>query len=104
MFEYSYRRAVLDDMLVDHEPPVRIVTKLATDGISWKAGEEVEVYDPSTQALDKVNLPDDVDLEIEAFNKRAAMARRVLGRFRQPESRRDRQYAFTGCVGSRRRE
>ncbi|MBI2391032.1 MAG: type I restriction-modification system endonuclease [Deltaproteobacteria bacterium] len=70
VFEYSYRQAVVDGVLVDHEPPVRIVTRLAEDGISFRAGEEVEVYDPSTQAIDKVNLPDDVDLEVESFNRR----------------------------------
>ncbi len=57
VFEYSYRKAVVDGVLVDHEPPVRIVTQLASDGISFKAGEEVAVYDPSTQAIDKVNQP-----------------------------------------------
>jgi type I restriction enzyme R subunit len=70
VFEYSYRKAVIEGVLVDHEPPVRIVTKLATDGITFKAGEEVEVYDPSTQTIDKVNLPDDIELEVESFNRR----------------------------------
>jgi len=70
VFEYGYRRAVVEGVLVDHEPPVRIVTQLAEDGISFRAGEEVEVYDPSTQAVDKVHLADDVDLEIESFNRR----------------------------------
>jgi type I restriction enzyme R subunit len=70
VFEYSYRRAVVDGVLVDHEPPVRVVTQLAEDGINFKAGEEVEVFDPGTQSIDKVNLPDDVELEIESFNKR----------------------------------
>ncbi len=70
VFGYSYRKAVVDGYLVDHEPPVRITTQLSVDGISYKAGEEVEVYDPGTQTIDKVNLPEDVDLEIESFNKR----------------------------------
>jgi type I restriction enzyme R subunit len=70
VFEYSYRKAVVEGVLVDHEPPVRIVTQLAADGISFKAGEQVEVFDPGTQAIDKLNLPDDVDLEVESFNKR----------------------------------
>ncbi|MFI5300610.1 MAG: type I restriction-modification system endonuclease, partial [Polyangiales bacterium] len=37
VFEYSYRKAVIDGMLVDHEPPTRIVTQLAADGITFKA-------------------------------------------------------------------
>ena len=31
IFSYSYREAVVDGFLVDHEPPIRIVTKLAQD-------------------------------------------------------------------------
>jgi type I site-specific restriction endonuclease len=43
VFSYSYREAVIDGFLVDHEPPVRIVTKLAQDGIHYAAQEEVLV-------------------------------------------------------------
>ncbi len=41
MFSYSYREAVIDGWLVDHEPPIRIVTeRSAEDGIHWKVGEQ----------------------------------------------------------------
>ena len=39
VFEYSYREAVVDGWLVDHEPPIRIETELSTKGIRWAAGE-----------------------------------------------------------------
>jgi type I restriction enzyme, R subunit len=42
---YSYREAVIDGFLVDHEPPVRIVTSLAENGMTWKAGEEMVTLD-----------------------------------------------------------
>jgi type I restriction enzyme R subunit len=83
VFEYSYRRAVVEGVLVDHEPPTRIVTKLAKDGIRWKAGEEMEVLDTRTGAIDKVKLPDDVGIDIEGFNKQVVTEgfnRAVCGR------------------------
>ncbi|MBL4844674.1 MAG: type I restriction-modification system endonuclease [Planctomycetes bacterium] len=68
VYEYSYRQAVIDGYLVDHEPPIRIVTKLSEDGIHWKAGEEITVLDSRSQQLDLFHSPDDVDVEIQAFN------------------------------------
>lgn len=82
VFEYSYREAVIDGHLVDHEPPIRIVTKLAHDGIHYKANEEVLVLDRRTQTLHKEELPDEVSFEVDAFNKRVITEpfnRAVLG-------------------------
>lgn len=70
VFVYSYREAVIDGFLVDHEPPIRIVTKLAADGIHWQAGEEMVTIDPQTRQVNKFTLPDEVDVDIETFNKR----------------------------------
>ena len=53
-----------------HEPPVRIVTALAEDGITWKKGETVEILDGFTGEVDTVNLPDELSVDIDAFNKR----------------------------------
>ena len=39
----GYREAVVDGFLVDHEPPMPIVTKLAQDGIHYDAHEAVLV-------------------------------------------------------------
>ncbi len=70
IFEYSYRQAVIDGWLVDHEPPIQIVTRLARDGITWLAGEEMAVYHPQTQQLALHNVPDEVSIQIEEFNRR----------------------------------
>ena len=70
VFQYRYREAVIDGFLVDHVPPLRIVTKLAADGMTWAAGEEMEVFDPGTQQLDLFNVPDEVKLDIDSYNKR----------------------------------
>ncbi|HEX7481626.1 MAG TPA: type I restriction-modification system endonuclease [Polyangiales bacterium] len=70
VYEYGYREAVIDGFLIDHEPPTRISTKLAEDGIHWKVGEQIETYHPMTGAVQLSLLPDDVDVEVEQFNKR----------------------------------
>ena len=82
VFTYSYREAVVDGFLVDHEPPVRIVTKLAHDGIHYSAHEEVTVLDRSTQTLHKEELPDEVKFDVDHFNRRVITEnfnRAVLG-------------------------
>ena len=38
IFTYSYREAVIDGYLIDHEPPVRIETALARAGIELRGG------------------------------------------------------------------
>jgi type I restriction enzyme, R subunit len=68
VFTYTYRDAVIDGYLVDHEPPYRIVTNLADHGISFRAGEEVEVY-RRKQQLTLFRLPDDVQIDVEDFNR-----------------------------------
>jgi type I restriction enzyme R subunit len=70
VFIYPYREAVIDGFLVDHEPPLRIVTKLAEDGMTWKAGEEMVTFDPETQTVNTVRLPDEVELDIDSYNRR----------------------------------
>lgn len=70
IYEYGYREAVVDGYLIDHEPPTRIVTKLAEDGIHWRVGEEVAAYHPMTGQVELALLPDNVDVEVEQFNKR----------------------------------
>ena len=82
VFNYGYREAVVDGFLVDHEPPIRIVTELATDGIHYRAHDEVLVLDRVTDLPRKEELPDDVDFEIDSFNKRVITPgwnRAVLG-------------------------
>jgi len=70
VFVYSYREAVVDGFLVDHEPPIRITTELSSEGIAWAAGEEVKIYDPSTTQIDQFTTPDELHFEVEAFNRK----------------------------------
>jgi len=50
IFNYGYREAVIDGYLVDHEPPVQINTKLSPNGIVWRVGEQVAVYNARQKA------------------------------------------------------
>ncbi len=70
IFEYSYRQAVIDGWLVDHEPPSRIVTALAEDGITWKAGSQVMALDVQRAQIDVFEAPDEIHVEVEEFNRR----------------------------------
>ncbi len=70
VYHYSYPQAVIDGYLVDHEPPVRIVTRLAEEGIHWEIGEEVAVYDSAWQQLKLFHTPDEIAIEVEGFNKK----------------------------------
>ena len=69
VFVYSYREAVVDGYLVDHEPPILISTKLSSEGIRWQAGEEVTTIDPRSGAIDLFTTPDELHFEVEAFNR-----------------------------------
>lgn len=70
IYAYSYREAVIDGFLVDHEPPVQIKTELSTSGIVWKVGEQVQIYKPGSDQLDLYTTPDEIKLEIEDFNRK----------------------------------
>ena len=69
VFVYSYREAVVDGYLVDHEPPIRISTKLSSEGIVWQAGEEVTTIDPRSGQIDLFTTPDELHFDVEAFNR-----------------------------------
>lgn len=71
VFDYSYREAVIDGYLVDHGPPLQVVTELSKEGINYKAGDVVPMYDPVTnEIINSEELPDDLNIEIDYFNKK----------------------------------
>jgi len=69
VFTYSYREAVIDGFLNDHEPPIRIGTKLSQGGIHFVRDEEVDFIHPQSGKVETVTLPDEVDFDVEQFNK-----------------------------------
>ncbi|WP_455229844.1 type I restriction-modification system endonuclease [Geopseudomonas aromaticivorans] len=70
VFTYSYREAVADDWLIDHEPPIRYQTLLSQNGIHFGKGESVSVINTATGEVDVAELEDELDFEIESFNRR----------------------------------
>jgi type I restriction enzyme, R subunit len=70
VYTYSYREAVIDGWLIDHELPKVIKTRLSEEGIVWQPGEEMEYFDPVTGELDLVHAPDEVKIEVQQFNRR----------------------------------
>lgn len=69
VYTYTYREAVIDGWLIDHEPPIRIVTQLAEHGIHFAKGESVQIVKPATGSLDTAMLPDELDFDIDTFNR-----------------------------------
>ena len=70
IYSYSYREAVIDGYLKDHEPPFTIRTELNESGIHWNQGDTVSIYDPETNTIeDLANIEDDIHLDVEKFNK-----------------------------------
>lgn len=70
VYTYSYREAVVDGYLIDHEPPIQITTELSQGGIVWQAGEDVPVYDAKTSQIDLFTTPDEIKIDVEGFNRR----------------------------------
>jgi type I restriction enzyme R subunit len=70
VFTYSYREAVADDWLIDHEPPIRYETQLSKHGIRFEKGESVSVINTQTGEVDVAELEDELTFNIESFNRR----------------------------------
>ena len=68
VYTYSYKEAVTDGFLCDHEPPIRYTTALAKHGIRWKKGSSIKIYDPQSGKIDLVTAPDEVLKEVDSFN------------------------------------
>lgn len=70
VFKYTYREAVIEGYLVDHDAPHHLETKLSTGGIHYKFGDTVTVYDPVTgEVTNSELLNDELDFDVENFNK-----------------------------------
>lgn len=69
VYNYSYRQAVLDGNLVDFDAPHIIKTDLSVGGIHYKKGEDIKVYDPEADNVKTFILPDELNLDVEQFNR-----------------------------------
>ena len=71
VFKYTYREAVIDGYLVDHDLPHNIHTKLRDEGIHYKKGDNIARYDSVTgEIINSELLEDELDFEIDGFNRK----------------------------------
>jgi type I restriction enzyme R subunit len=70
IFNYSYRQAVIEGFLTDHEPPYNMATELNQNGILWEKGEKPKAYNKETNTVEELaELEDELKIEIQQFNK-----------------------------------
>lgn len=70
VFQYTYRQAVIDGYLVDHDAPHFLKTKLNTSGITFAEGETVPIYNPVTGELTNSEaLEDELSFDVDQFNR-----------------------------------
>ncbi|EGQ8496070.1 type I restriction-modification system endonuclease [Vibrio alginolyticus] len=70
VYTYSYREAVADDWLIDHEPPIRYETLLTQKGIEFEKGAKVSAINTQTGEVELSELEDELKFEVDAFNRR----------------------------------
>ena len=70
VYTYSYREAVADDWLIDHEPPIRYETLLSKHGIKFAKGEQVSAIDLGTGGIEQSELEDELKFDVDSFNRR----------------------------------
>lgn len=70
IYTYTYTDAVVDGYLMDHEPPYKFETELSKNGIHFEEDEEIDFWNPDNQKIEKTTLPDEVDFNVEQFNKK----------------------------------
>ena len=82
IFTYSYREAVIDGWLVDHDPPYIINTDFIENKAKFKKGETLAQYDPNTNELiNGSQLQDELDFDVSEFNRKIVLpdhTRKVL--------------------------
>ena len=76
VYQYTYRQAVIDGYLVDHDAPHELKTKLSTEGIHYKKGDTVTVYDPVTNEITDGALLDDEVLDFDLLAAEFAKVKR----------------------------
>ena len=70
VYKYTYREAVIEGYLVDHDAPHQLTTKLSKEGIHYKKGDMVTRYDSITGEITNSELLDDeLDFDVDKFNR-----------------------------------
>lgn len=71
VFKYTYREAVIEGYLVDHDAPHDLHTKLRDEGIHYQTGDTITLYDPVTgEITNSEQLSDELNFDVEQFNRK----------------------------------
>lgn len=71
VFKYTYREAVIEGYLVDHDAPHELHTRLRDEGIHYKSGDTITTYDPVTGEITNSELlEDELNFDVDQFNKK----------------------------------
>ena len=71
VYTYSYREAVIDGWLVDHDPPYKINTDFIENKAKCKHGDPIAVYDPNTnELLNGSVMEDELNFDVSDFNRK----------------------------------
>lgn len=71
VYKYTYREAVIEGYLVDHDAPHELKTKLSQEGIHYKKGDTITVYDTVTGEITNSELlKDELDFDVDKFNRK----------------------------------
>lgn len=70
VYKYTYREAVIEGYLVDHDAPHQLTTRLSKEGIHYKKGDMITRYDSITGEITNSELLDDeLDFDVDKFNR-----------------------------------
>jgi type I restriction enzyme R subunit len=70
VYNYTYREAVIEGYLVDHDAPHNIVTELSQNGILYVPGDTIAMYDPITGVITNSDeLEDEITFDVDTFNR-----------------------------------
>ena len=71
VYTYTYREAVIDGWLIDHDAPYTMETVLKNKGIKYKKGDKVKAILPDKDGkIDTAYLADDMNFDVDDFNRR----------------------------------
>lgn len=70
IYSYSYRQAVLDGWLIDHDTPYVFKTELSENGINFEVNEDVTVYDSEKNTISTETLDENMNFDVSQFNRR----------------------------------
>ena len=69
VYTYRYQTAVIDGFLVDQDPPIKVTTELGDQGLHYEKGAQLQLLDIRTGELDFAKTPDELDFDIDSFNR-----------------------------------